>query len=107
MTPVEIRQFRDQSAHEESVRGEETRQRLGKELEGKKLVRVVGMSQLMDLMERRKHGVPGSEEEHGATFEGLNPTKARQDEATRTEKLRDRQEKESKIKKSVGLWMSV
>jgi len=101
LTDEDVREFQSQQAREKAAHRTETAKRVGEEVAGKEISRVVGLGDLLDLMARRRHGVSGSEEQHGLTVEGLKPVKAREAERLRTQRLRERKETE----KSFSLWV--
>lgn len=101
--PEELRLIQQSGERAVSARMEETRKRMGKELSGQRVARVINLGDLLDLMERRKEG---GKEEHAATVEGLHPAVAHAVEFKRTQRMRERQEElEKKTQKSLWVYL--
>jgi len=106
-SPQELAKFASEQTRAEADRAEATRKEIGKEIGGKRIPATVDLGAMLDHMIRRQHKLPGGEE-RGSYRETLYPSLGRREEEKRTERLRERKaEKESKVKKSLTLWVRI
>lgn len=107
-SPQDLAKFASEQSRFEADRAEATRKKLSEESQGKRIPVSIDVGAMLDHMIRRRLKLPGGEENAAFRETLMHPLTRRQEEEKRTERLRERMaEKESKVKKSLGLWIRI